>query len=94
MSIVVTNTYRDVETTLNGAFIREAKLAITGLTAGSNNTVAHGLPAIPFKVTLATLSLTASEAGLWGEAKAADSTSIYVAVASGGATAGTIYVEY
>lgn len=89
MSIGVTPTYQSVRQTLQGAQIRKASLAVTGLTAGAANTIPHGLPGTPIAV-----DYRPGANGLWGETQAPDATNIYVTVGSGGATAGTIEVEY
>src|SRR5438094_6827598 len=82
--------------TQDGAYSRRAKLAITGLTAASANTVPHALKqadgvtgAIPKSV-----SLVPGAAGLWGETQPADGTNIYITVGTAGATAGSAYVDY
>ncbi len=82
--------------TQDGAYIRRAKLAITGLTAAADNSVPHTLKqadgvtaAIPLSVTL-----VPGSAGLWGEKQAADGTNIYIHVDTAGATAGTALVDY
>lgn len=89
MAIAVTGTYFEPQPDLQGGQPVTAKLAITGLTAASANTVPHGLPRAPRKVTL-----VPGASGLWGETSAADATNIYITVGTGGATAGTAYVEY
>jgi hypothetical protein len=89
MAIVVTPTYRDSFKQLNGKFVARASLAVTGLTAASANTIPHGLPTTPQMV-----NLVPGANGLWGQTSAADATNIYVTVGTGGATAGTINVEY
>lgn len=73
--------------TLNGAFLRMETLTVTGLTAASANTIPHGLPFTPRKV-----SLRPGATGLWGETSVPDATNIYVTVGTGGATAGHIDV--
>jgi len=89
MAIAVTPTYYDPDPDIRGTFVGFAKLAITGLTAASGNTVPHGLPRPPRAVLL-----VPGAAGLWGETQAADGTNIYITVGSGGATAGTAYALY
>ncbi len=89
MAIVVTATYQEILVTRTGAEIERGTLAITGLTANAANTIPHGLPRVPRRV-----SLRPGAAGLWGETSAPDATNIYVTVGAGGATAGTIDVEY
>jgi hypothetical protein len=87
--IAVTPTYRYVAQTLQGVPVRQAKLAITGLTAGSANVVPHGLPAVPISITY-----DPGASGLWGETQAPDGTNLYITVGTGGATTGTAYVQY
>lgn len=87
--IAVTPTYRYVAQTIQGVPIRQAKLAITGLTAGAANVIPHGLPAIPVSVTY-----DPGASGLWGETLPPDRTNLYVTVGAGGATTGTTYVQY
>ncbi|MGB7282032.1 MAG: hypothetical protein WBE13_07220 [Candidatus Acidiferrum sp.] len=79
----------------DGRFFRRVVLAVTGLTAGAANTIAHGLtkseggPATPQRVRL-----NPGAAGLWSTTQVADATNIYVTVGAGGATSGWINVEY
>jgi len=87
--IVVTPTYRYLAQTIQGVPIRQARLAITGLTAGAANVIPHGLPATPISV-----SYDPGASGLWGETQPADRNSLYVTVGAGGATSGSAYVQY
>lgn len=89
MGIGVTASYQDNIKNLQGTFPGRGSLAITGLTAGQANTIPHGLPRKPFHV-----GLRPGANGLWGETQAPDATNIYVTVGNGGATAGTIDVDY
>jgi len=89
MAIVVTRTDHGTRKLLNGKFINSAALAVTGLTAAAANTIPHGLPTIPVIV-----NPVPGASGLWGQTQAADATNIYITVGTGGATAGTINVEY
>ncbi|HUI42088.1 MAG TPA: hypothetical protein VL523_08975 [Terriglobia bacterium] len=87
--IAVTPTYRYLAQTIEGVPIRQAKLAITGLTAGAANVIPHGLPSAPIGV-----SYDPGASGLWGESQPPDGASLYVTVGAGGATSGTAYVQY
>ena len=89
MAISVTRTNLGTIRMLDGKFVNRASLAVTGLTAASANTVPHGLPTTP-----QTVNLVPGANGLWGQTSAVDATNIYVTVGTGGATAGTINVEY
>lgn len=90
MSISVVPTYLPSRVQQwDGRFLNRARLAVSGLTAGSTNTIPHGLPRQPQKV-----DLNSGAAGLWGETQLADATNIYVTVGSGGATSGWLNVEY
>ncbi len=88
MAISVTPTYLGQRTNLTGEYIRSAKLALAGLTAGAANTVPHGLPATPQKVFLEPTSN-----GPFYENAAADATNLYV-FAQGTGTICNAYVEY
>lgn len=66
---------------------RAARLTITGLTAGADNVVPHGLPFTPTG-----LSLRPSALGLWAETQVPDATNIYITVGGGGAVSGTVDV--
>jgi len=66
---------------------RYGSLTVTGLAAGAN-TIPHGLPFIPSR-----LSFRPSALGLWGETAAPDATNIYVTVGTGGALSGAIDYE-
>jgi hypothetical protein len=61
----------------------------TGASTTSINSVPHGLPTTPQIANLVPGGPTA-----WGMPTPPDATNVYVEVASGGATAGTINVEY
>lgn len=85
----MTATYCYAAQTYDGIPIRQAKLVISGLTAGAANTIPHGLPSQPVSVTY-----TPGANGLWGETQPGDSTNVYVTVGAGGATSGTALVHY
>ncbi|MGC2287391.1 MAG: hypothetical protein WA542_19220 [Candidatus Acidiferrum sp.] len=90
MSITVTPTYLPSKVQeIDGRFLQRTVLAVSGLTAGSANTVPHGLPRPP-----QTVDLNAGAAGKWGETQVADATNVYITVGSGGATSGWINVQY
>lgn len=89
MAIVVTPKFLGTIKMLNGKFVNRVALAVTGLTAGSANTIPHGLPTPP-----QTVNPVPGALGLWGQTSPADATNIYLTVGGGGATAGTINVEY
>ena len=89
MAIAVSATYPYVVQTYQGIPIRKAKLAITGLTAAAPNVVPHGLPSAPL-----TVSYDPSALGGWGETQPPDTTNLYITVETGGATSGTVFVEY
>jgi hypothetical protein len=90
MSISVTPSYGLVETSLVGAFINSAQLTLTGLSSGSDNTVPHGLPRTPVKVTY----IPRDGNGNWYETSAADATNLYITSGSSGPTSFIAYVEY
>ena len=71
--------------TETGIRLREGSVTITGLTAGAPNTVPHGLPFTPTRI-----SLRPSALGLWGETAVPDATNFYITVGAGGATSGSI----
>jgi len=87
--ITVTPNYRYLAQTYQGVPIRQAQLVIAGLVAGAANAVPHGLPSTPIGV-----SYSPGAFGLWGQTQPPDKTNLYITVGSGGATAGTAYVEY
>ncbi len=88
MAIAVTPTYQSFRQNQTGEFLRRASLAISGLAVGAN-TVPHGLVAAPLRVTY-----RPGAGGLWGETSAPDATNLYITVGTGGATSGTVDVEY
>lgn len=88
MAISVTPHYEYLSQTLEGAYLRKAKLAVAGLTASSANTVPHGLPAAPLNVLIEPTS-----AGGFHEAQPADAVNIYV-TADGAGTSCNLIVEY
>jgi hypothetical protein len=87
ITVATSNAY--VLQTYRGVPIRKAKLAIAGLTAGAANVIPHGLPSAPL-----TASYEPGAGGGWGETSPPDATNLYITVAAGGATAGTVYAEY
>lgn len=95
MAIAVTPTYLYGWRDQNGAYLRAAKLTVTGLSAGSTNNVPHGLtdnrgnPTTPIEVGIE----PTSNQTLW-ENSAADSTNIYVGAGGGAGTSCQIYVVY
>jgi hypothetical protein len=87
--ITVVPTYSYLAQTFQGVPIRQAKLAIAGLTAGAANTVPHGLPTVPVCI-----SYNPGASGLWGETQPPDATNVYITVGAGGATSGSAFVQY
>lgn len=85
MSIAVTVNGLGNGVEMNGVQRRFGTLTITGLTAAAANTIPHGLPFTPSRISLRPGAL-----GLWGETSVPDATNCYVTVGTGGATAGTI----
>jgi hypothetical protein len=95
MAISVTPTYQFIEETLTGQYVKNAKLAVTGLTTSANNSVPHGLTdGKGNAVTPITVSLEPTSNNQFWEYQAADSTNIYVGVGSGAGVTVNIYVEY
>lgn len=88
MAIVVTPTSRGRRVDMSAGERRTGFLSITGLTAASANTIPHGLPFTPSRITY-----RPGAAGLWGETSVPDGTNIYVTVGTAGATAGVIEYE-
>lgn len=93
MAVAVTQTNLYFRQTQDGAYIRKAKLAVTGLAAG-NNTAAHGLKDVFGNgVTPLSVELEPTSAGPFNESQPSDSTNIYVNAGGAGTTC-TLYVEY
>lgn len=88
MAISVTSTYEYIGQTLQGAYLRKARLAIAGLTSNAVNTVPHGLPSAPLNVFIEPTS-----AGGFHESQPADAANIYVA-SDGAGTSCNLIVEY
>jgi hypothetical protein len=88
MAITVTNVAKGRRVDMRASEARHGSLTISGLTAASANTIPHGLPFTPKKI-----SLRPGANGLWGETSIPDATNIYITVGTGGATAGTIDYE-
>lgn len=88
MAINVVPNYEYLSQTLEGAYIRKARLAVTGLTPSASNIVPHGLPAVPMSVLIEPAS-----AGGFHETSAADATNIYI-TADGAGTSCNLIVEY
>lgn len=88
--IAVTPTYFIPEVGLNGGQRRRATLTITGLTA-SDNTVPHGLPYTPSRISLRP-GKDGTTPGGWSETSAADATNIYITVNTNGSTLGKVDV--
>jgi len=90
MAVTITPVYQYVEQTNQGAGLRNAKLAVTGLPANGVTSVAHGLGVAPLIVGLE----PRSNSNFWENAPA-DSTNIYVGVgAASGTHAVDIYLTY
>jgi len=95
MAVSVSLTEQFIEETLAGPYIKNAKLTVTGLTTGGNNSVAHGLNDGKGNAsTPITVSIEPSSNNNFYEYQAADSTNIYVGVGAGSGTTCNIYVEY
>jgi hypothetical protein len=100
MAIAVTPTYQFIEETLTGQYVKNTKLAVTGITAstgGTQNTIPHGLTdGKGNAVTPITVSLEPTSLPTFFEYQAADATNIYVTATgtAGSAYTVTIYVEY
>jgi len=95
MAVSVSLTEQFIEGTVAGPYIKNAKLTVTGLTTGGNNSVPHGLnDGKGNAVTPITVSIEPSSNNNFYEYQAADSTNIYVGVGSGTGTSCNIYVEY
>jgi len=87
--ITVIPTCQYLTQTYQGVPIRQAKLVISGLTAGAANTVPHGLPATPMSV-----AYNPGANGLWGETQPPDGTNVYITVGASGASSGSALVQY
>jgi hypothetical protein len=95
MAVSVSLVEQFIEETLAGPFVKNAKLTVTGLTTGGNNSVPHGLnDGKGNAVTPITVSIEPSSNNNFYEYQAADSTNIYVGVGAGTGTSCNIYVEY
>lgn len=88
MAISITSNYEYLGQTLQGVYIRRAKLAVAGLTPNAANPVPHGLPAVPMNVFIEPTS-----AGGFHESQPADATNVYV-TADGAGTNCNLVVEY
>jgi hypothetical protein len=95
MSVSVSTTEQFIEVTVAGPYVKNAKLGVTGLTIGGNNTVPHGLTdGKGNAVTPITVSIEPTSNNNFYEYQAADSTNIYIGAGSGSGTSCNIYVEY
>ncbi len=94
MSIAVTivTGSKRVFRTDQGVPIRKETLHITGLTAGADNTVPHGLPFTPNKLSYRPAKDGTSPGG-WSEKQDPDATNIYITVNTNGSTLGNVDVE-
>ena len=88
MAISVTPHYEYLGQTVEGSYIRKAKLTVSGLTASAANTVPHGLPSAPLNVIIEPTS-----AGGFHETQPADATNAYI-TADGAGTSCNLIVEY
>ncbi|MGH9468818.1 MAG: hypothetical protein ACRD1N_00580 [Terriglobia bacterium] len=88
MAITVTPSYEYLAQTLQGAYLRKAKLAVTGLAPNAANTIPHGLPAAPMNIFIEPTS-----SGGFHETQPADTTNIYIS-ADGAGTSCNLVVEY
>lgn len=88
MAITVNPSYEYLAQTLQGAYLRKAKLSVGGLAPNATNTVPHGLPSAPMNVFIEPTS-----SGGFHEVQPADATNIYVS-ADGAGTTCNLIVEY
>lgn len=87
ISVTVKTPGTHVHTTLTGAYRRNESLTITGLTAGADNTVPHGLPFTPRKVSYRPAKDGTTPGG-WSETQDPDGTNLYITVNANGSTKG------
>ncbi|MGH9397170.1 MAG: hypothetical protein ACRD18_10020 [Terriglobia bacterium] len=88
MAISVTSHYEYLDQTLQGVYIRKAKLVVAGLAANAANTVPHGLPSIPINIMIEPTS-----AGGFHEVQPADANNVYIS-SDGAGTSCNLIVEY
>ena len=89
MPISVTPNYEDVRQNITGVLLRRAVLTVTGLTAGAANTIAHGLPRVPYGVP--NYQATSGTPGF--ETQPPDATNLYFTTGAG-QTSLRVGVEY
>lgn len=96
MAVTIAPVYQYVEETIQGALLRNAKLAVTGLPANGVTTVAHGLVDIRGNgITPIVVGLEAKSNSNFWENAPADATNVYVGVgAASGTHAVDIYLTY
>lgn len=88
MAISVTSNYEYLGQTVQGVFIRRAKLTVTGLVASSANVVPHDLPSAPLNMVIEPTS-----SGGFHETQPPDAANIYL-TADGVGTSCNLYIEY
>lgn len=71
---------------VNSVWSAKGTLPISGLTAGANNTVPHGLPRTPRYLSYRGLG--------WSEQQSPDTTNLYINVAAGGSASGEVDFDY
>ena len=90
VTVAATGTGRRVDMYNNEK--RYASLSITGLTAGADNTIPHGLPYTPARISYRPAKVGTTPGG-WTETQAPDGTNLYLTVNTNGSTSGIIDVE-
>ena len=93
MAVTVSAAYQGFFQIQRGNRIRRAVLTVSGLTAGTANTIPHGLPGTPQQIDMLPGS-NGTFPGGWGLSAGPDGTNIYVVVANNGATSGTFNAQY
>lgn len=76
--------YKNAVQSNEGYMLRHWVVTITGLTAGSDNVIAHGLPTGPNAPRR--ISYRPQASGGWHETQAPDATNIYISVDTAGPT--------
>lgn len=89
ISVSVLSTGKHIHSSLAGAYRRHETLAVTGLTAGTDNTVPHTLPFTPRMVSYRPQKDGTSPGG-WSETNLPDATNLYITVNANGSTKGWV----
>lgn len=92
IAVSINTTGKHTEFSRSGIPLRHMTLTITGLTAGADNTIPHGLAFTPTGLSYRPAKVGTTPGG-WSETSSPDATNLYLTVNTNGSTSGQIDVH-